>query len=66
MRGMSEMAEWSALVAEALTIQESAEDKQRRLRQLERDILLADLTAKESRGCWALVYDAAQMDSARD
>jgi hypothetical protein len=46
---MSELEEWAALVTEALQIQESDEDKERRLGQLARDIVRSDgLTAVES------------------
>lgn len=62
----TELAEWDAFVSEAIEICESAEDKQRRLRQLERDILLADLTQAESEKLLARVYGAAQMDGACD
>lgn len=46
---MTDLAEWDAFVSEALKIRESAKDKHRRLRQLQRDILGAEeLSAEES------------------
>jgi len=40
---VDERAEWQALVDDALSIRESAEDKRRRLHQLQRDIARAEL-----------------------
>lgn len=44
---MSELDELHALVSEALEIRETAEDKQRRLLHLERDILTAELAPEQ-------------------
>jgi hypothetical protein len=66
-RRVTELDEWDALVSEALEIRETAEDKQRRLRHLERDVLLADLTLEESESLLNRVYAAARgVVSARD
>lgn len=60
MRPMTELDELAALVAEALEIREPAEDKQRRLAHLERDIVTTEeLTIEESD---ALI---ARLDAAR-
>jgi hypothetical protein len=46
---MTELAEWDAFVSEALEIRETPEEKRRRLRQLQRDILSAsELSIEQS------------------
>ena len=58
----SELAELHALVTEALEIHESAEDKQRRLRHLERDILTAELTQEQAVGLLGRLYAASHAE----
>lgn len=45
---MTEVAEWAEWITEAVEVEETAEDKQRRLRHLERDIRTADLSPKDT------------------
>lgn len=40
----TERTEWDRLISDALEVEESAENRQRRLAHLERDILAAGLT----------------------
>ena len=56
MRLMTELDELDALVSEALEIRETIEDKQRRLRHLERDILTAPVSAEERRSLLGRLY----------
>jgi uncharacterized coiled-coil DUF342 family protein len=56
MRSMSELDELQALVSEALEIRETAEEKQRRLRHLEREILTSDLSTAERRTLVGRLY----------
>lgn len=56
---MTELAEWDAFVSEALEIRETAEEKHRRLRQLQRDILAAELTQEEATTLLRRLYAAA-------
>ena len=56
---MTDLAEWDAFVSEALEIRETAEDKRRRLRQLQRDILSAEeLSTEESTALLRRLYSA--------
>lgn len=63
---MTEMSEWDALVSEALTIRETAEEKNRRLLQLQRDILTAELTEDERTGLLRRVYAAVRVEATSD
>lgn len=42
-----ELEEWKALIEEALRIREPSADKERRLAQLRRDIVRAELTGEQ-------------------
>ena len=63
---MSEQAEWDRLISDALQIEESVEDRQRRLRHLERDILTAGLPAKETRALVERLHAASHAESMHD
>jgi hypothetical protein len=61
---MSELDEWAAFVTEAIEIHEPAVDKLRRLAQVQRDLIRAnELTAEETDGLLARVYEALPRDS---
>ena len=62
---MAELDELEALVSDALEIRETTEDKQRRLRHLERDILAANLSHGETFSLLERVYAAQHAEGMR-
>jgi hypothetical protein len=63
---MTDVAEWDALISEALEIEETAEDRERRLRHLERDILTAGLPPKDTADLVARLYAAQHAEGMHD